>query len=113
MHRLDIGADIDKMAESGMNRFPPSQHILRHSSAACRMLKELSSSFSNMERAKESAVWRYFNACHANYFDGCLQCLQIKCFDWWWQYCKVQYYHLIKHIQKHHAKQHAEFLQLN
>ncbi|KAI2655629.1 Zinc finger BED domain-containing protein 4 [Labeo rohita] len=66
-----------------------------------------------MERAKESAVWRYFmlaaptcstavcNVCKGNVLRGGGKTATFNTTN------------LIKHLQKHHAKEHAKFLQLN
>ena len=102
--------DIDKIAGWGIGSgssfffFTPLQHILHHSSAA-RV-----TCWKSVEQAKESAVRRYFTlatptsstaVCKVNVSRGGSST------------AKYNTTNLIKHIQKHHAQEHAEFLQLN
>ena len=66
-----------------------------------------------MEQAKESAVWRYFMlATPTSLFAVCNVC-KVNISRGGGSTGKYNSTNLIKHIQKHHAKEHAEFLQFN
>ena len=79
--KSDFGPNTDKIVGSGIGKI--------------NRAKGQSSFFSPsvaMSFVSSTCVSHAGRACHANQFDGCLQCLQSKCFQGWQQYCKVQYY---------------------
>ena len=113
--------DIDKIAGSGIGKINRStgrsRFSLRRSTSCvicqqhvCRMLEELS----NMQRAKESAVWRYFTLATATTSTAVCNVCKVNVSRGGGSTVKYNLStNLIKHIQKHHTKEYAEFLQLN
>ena len=66
-----------------------------------------------MERAKGSAVWKYFTlATPTTFLAVCNVCKQ-NVSRGGGSITKYNTTNLIKHLKKHHAKEHSEFLQLN
>ncbi|KAI2645091.1 Zinc finger BED domain-containing protein 4 [Labeo rohita] len=74
---------------------------------------ECSWSISNMERAKESAVWRYFTLAAPTCSTAVCSVCKGNVSRGGGKTATFNTTNLIKHLQKHHAKEHAEFLQLN
>ena len=66
-----------------------------------------------MERAKDSAVWRYFTLATPTSSTAICNVCKVNVPRGGGSTAKYNTTNLIKHIQKHHAKEHGEFLQLN
>ena len=66
-----------------------------------------------MERAKESAVWRYFTPATPASSTAVCNVRKVNVSRGGGTTAAYNTTSLIKHIQKHHAEEHAEFLQLN
>ena len=66
-----------------------------------------------MERAQESVVWRYFTLATPTSLMAVCNVCKVNVSKVGGSTAKYNTASLIKHIQKHHAKEHAEFLQLN
>ena len=66
-----------------------------------------------MERAKDSATWRYFTLATPTRSTAVCNSCKVNVSRGGGSTAKYSVTNLIKHIQKHHAKEHAKCLQLN
>ena len=66
-----------------------------------------------MERAKGSAVWKYFTLATPTSLSAACNICKQNVSRGGSSMTKYNTTNLIKHLKKHHAKEHAEFLQLN